>query len=71
MKVIYRKTILDLIDDEIEKAFKSNTPIEKIILSAYEWSRFCKSLGVLSVAGCLMHRGIVITREEYSHEKAN
>ena len=65
MNVVYRKTILDLIDEEIEKASNANLSIEKVTLSAYEWARVCKSLGVISIAEEIRHRGILITREEY------
>lgn len=37
MKVVYTKTILEKIDEEIFESYKLNKEIEKIILSREEW----------------------------------
>lgn len=43
MKVIYKKTIFDKINDEIVKAEKEGKKIEKIVLNLDEWKEFCNS----------------------------
>lgn len=37
MKVVYKKTILEKMDDEILQSYKLNKKIEKFILSVDEW----------------------------------
>lgn len=37
MKVVYKKTILEKIDEEIFESYKLNKEIEKIVMSQEEW----------------------------------
>lgn len=41
MKVVYKKTILEKMDDEILQSYKLNKKIEKFILSVDEWEELC------------------------------
>lgn len=40
MEVVYKSTMLEKIDKEIEKALQQGKQIEKIVLTEQEWSLF-------------------------------
>lgn len=44
MKVVYKKTILEKIDEEILESYRQNKEIEKIILSREEREKMCNEV---------------------------
>lgn len=54
MKVVYKKTILEKIEDEILRSHGLNKKIEKFILSVDEWEELCtkfKYICTYSISG--------------------
>lgn len=49
MKVVYKKTILEKIDDAIVEAKHKSKSIEKIVLTASEWYEYINIKGVHTV----------------------
>lgn len=49
MKVVYKKTILEKIDEEIIRSCELSKKIEKFILSVDEWEEFYNKLKLICV----------------------
>jgi hypothetical protein len=46
MRVVYKRMIHDLIDEEILKAKRAGRDIDHIVLDEGEWNRFVKQVGI-------------------------
>lgn len=75
MKVTYRKTILELLDDEIYKAQEHGREIQEITLSSWEWRQLREALmkigahrlpsGLVGLySGTATYLGVTIRREQ-------
>ncbi len=48
MKIIYKKTIIEMIQEAHKEARKQNREIEKLILDDKEWSELLEVMGVIT-----------------------